>query len=513
MKLRKMVALLVALVMVLSVFSGCSKKGGTDTANTSAGEKEETAGEKEETAGKKEETAETAETTGAKDEIVTLKWIQVGNKMPTNYEAWQKNINEYLGEKIGVNIDVEVVSWGDWNNRRSVIVNSGEYFDILFTDSTTYNNEVGVGAFLDITDLIKEQAPDLYKYIPEDYWNAVSVKGKIYSVPTYKDSSATQYFVWDKALADKYSVDYDNIHTLADATDSLKKIKDGEGTVPFLTDKRGVDMIYNQYYDAMGSGLVPLGVRYDDTSCKVVNVFEQKDVLERLDILHQWYKDGIINADAPTLDEAPYYRAFGIAQGWSTAAKTSWGPKMGVEAVAVQASDTIVSNQTVRGSLNGIYSGTKYPEKCIQFLQLVNLDSKVRDAFYYGLEGENFNYDENDKVVRINNDWAMAGYTQGTFFNVTQLAEDEINQWNEVKELNSKAKPSVLLGFNLDTSEIETEIANCRAVYEKYSSELVTGAKEPRALVEKINKELNDAGFEKIVAEAQTQVDAFNANK
>jgi len=41
----------------------------------------------------------------------------------------------------------------------------------------------------------------------------------------------------------------------------------------------------------------------------------------------------------------------------------------------------------------------------------------------------------------------------------------------------------------------------------------MTGAKEPRALAEKITKELNAAGFEKVVAEAQTQVDAFKASK
>ena len=40
-----------------------------------------------------------------------------------------------------------------------------------------------------------------------------------------------------------------------------------------------------------------------------------------------------------------------------------------------------------------------------------------------------------------------------------------------------------MLGFNLDTSNIETELANCRAVYEKYYSELFTGAQDPRELV------------------------------
>lgn len=477
MKLKRLAALSMTFLLTVSMLSGCGKKENSTSGNESNGG----------------------------EDVVTLKWIQVGNEMPNNYDAWQKNINEYLAEKIGVHIDMEVVPWGDWDNRRSVIVNSGEYFDILFTDGSKYNSEVGLGAFLDITDLIKEKAPKLYSSMPQNYWDAVSVNGKIYSVPTYKDSSATQYMIWDKELADKYNIDYNKIHTFEEADAGLKKIKDGEGITPFISDKRGIDAVIANY-DQMGAGLPPLGVYYDDTTYKVVSVFEQEDVLKQLDMLHKWYTEGILNADAPTLDEVPDYRTFFLAQGWSGAAKTTWGPNMGTEAVAVQYGKTIVSNSTVRGSLNGIYSGSKYPEKCLEFLELVNTDSKVRDAFYYGLEGDNFKYTDDGKIEKINNEWSMAGYTQGTFFNVTQLAEDESNQWEEVKDLNAMAIPSVLLGFNLDTSKIETELANCRAVYEKYSSELLTGAKEPRKLVKTIREELDAAGFETILEEAQTQV-------
>jgi len=492
MKLRKKLALVIVLVMLVATFGGCSKKVDDTKGNSNS----------------TVDTTTTEENASADDEIVTLKWIQVGNGMPSNYEAWQEKINKYLGEKIGVNIDVEVVSWGDWDNRRSVIINSGEYFDILFTDFGRYNSEVNLGSYLDITDMIKTSAPDLYSYIPEDYWKAVSIKDKIYGVPTYKDSSATQYFVWDQAIIDKYSVDADNLLTFADLTDTLTTIKDGEGTAPFILDKSGADVILS-IYDQMGAGLPALGVKYDDNTYTAVSTLEEEEILSQLDVLHQWYKEGIINADAPTLDEKPAYRMLFTAQGWSSAAQTTWGPQMGVEAKAVKFIDTIVSNTTVCGSLNSIYSGTKYPEKCLEFLQLINTDSVVRDAFYYGLEGENFEYTDANKINKLNTDWSMAGYTQGTFFNVTQLAEEKINQWDEVKELNANANPSVLLGFTLDTSKIESELANCRAVYEKYKSELFTGAKEPRELVKTIRAELDAAGYEKVLAETQAQLDAM----
>ena len=227
-----------------------------------------------------------------------------------------------------------------------------------------------------------------------------------------------------------------------------------------------------------------------------------------LKIYREWFEKGYINQDAATLGELPTYQVCNIAQGWSQAAQTTWGPNMGVNATAVQWRDTIVSRGSVQGSINCISANSKHPEEALRFLNLVNSDTYVRDALYYGLEGDNFNYTADKKVERTDKQWFMAGYSQGTFFNVSLLADQETNQWDEVKELNEKATPSEMLGFNLDTSNIETELANCRAVYEKYYSELFTGAQDPRELVKTIDAELETAGWETIREEAQKQIDA-----
>src|SRR5690606_642042 len=156
---------------------------------------------------------------------------------------------------------------------------------------------------------------------------------------------------------------------------------------PFvLAGTNGLSAVYS-WYDRMGVGLPALGVRYNDPERKVVAVFEQDDVMGYLKTLHSWYKLGIINADAATLAEEPSYRFCQVAQGWSTAAITTWGPNMGVEAIAVQWGDTIISNETVQGSMNCISASSKNPEKALKLLELVNTDSYVRDALYYGLEG------------------------------------------------------------------------------------------------------------------------------
>lgn len=494
MKKKNLMALTLACVLGVSTLAGCGSGGdNANTPNTDGGGAVGT------------ENQSAAQTP---DEVVTLKWIQVGNGMPSNYEAWLAQINPYLEEKIGVNVEMEIVPWGDWDNRRSVIANSGEAFDILFTDQTRYNSEVGTGVFMDITDLVKKASPDLYAMIPEDYWKAASVDGKVYAVPTYKDSSMTNYFIWDVDMAEKYGIDYQNIDNYEDLAVALKTIKDGENDAPYCMSKNGADYLI-AYYDQLGAGLPVLGVKYNDTEKTVVNPLEDPEIVANLEVIHQMYVDGVINGDAPTADDSNGYRTFFAAQGWSGAAKSNWGPNNGIEnCEAIQYGETIVSNTSVRGSMNGIYAGCEHPEKALRLLELVNTDSKVRDMFFYGVEGENFQYNADGKVEKLNTEWSMAGYTQGTFFNVTQLADVEVNEWDEVKALNSNATPSVMLGFDMDTSEVETELANCRAVYEKYKSELWTGAQDPETLIPQILSELDAAGWGTIREAAQAQVDA-----
>lgn len=451
-------------------------------------------------------------TTASAEDVVTLRWVAVGTGMPDNYDAWLAKINPYLAEKIGVNIDMEVVSWGDWDNRRSVIINTNEAYDIIFGNMNVYNNDVLMGAYLDIEELLSTAAPELKAMIPESYWDACRVNGKIYAVPTYKDSSQSEYFVWDKDLLDKLGLDASKVTTLEEATPILTEIKEKGTVTAFPLNKNGAAYL-PFLYDQMSAGLPPLGVRYDDASGKVVAVFEQEDVMKNLATLHEWFNAGIINADAATLPEENLYKACSIAQGWPSAADTSWGPQMGVKAVAYKWEETVVSNETVRGSLNSISVNSEHPEKALAFLQLINTDTYLRDSFYYGLEGDDWVYTEDGRIHRNKADWKMAGYTQGTFFNVTPTDDVEFNQWDEVKALNEQAKPSVLLGFTFDTANVNDKLMSCIELWNRYKGEVLTGTTNPTESVPAMMEEMRAAGFDDIVAEAQAQVDAFIAAK
>ena len=447
------------------------------------------------------------------EEIVTLKWVTVGSGMPTNYDAWKAKMDEYLGEKIGVHIDMEVIGWGDWDNRRNVIVNTNEPFDIIFGNDGTYISDVQLGAFAEITEEeLAAYAPDLLALIPASYWDACRVNGKIYAVPTYKDSSITNFFVWDKELLDANNLDASNAHTLEEIEPILTALKDKASTAVYPLNSNGASYLLTNY-DSFSSGLPTIGVRFDDAEMKVVATLEQEDIMASLSTLHKWYQAGLINADAATYPESNKYNVCSVAQGWPSAALTTWGPNMGVEAAAYQFGETIVSNGTVQGSLNSISVNCERPDKALALLNLINSDPYVRDSFYFGLEGDDWNYTEDGRVHKNKAEWTMAGYTQGTFFIVTQQDTEAINQWEEVKAQNEAATPSVLLGFFFDTTSVQDELSSCVEIYNRYKGEVMTGTTDPTVSVPQMMQEMRAAGFDTIVAEAQAQIDAWKTAK
>lgn len=508
--MKKLMALMLSLVMLLSL-AACGqtteqpKKDDTKKENM---DKPETKDEKQpEMKDEKQPEAKNDEKQPEMNkDIVPLKWVLIGGGQPKNYDAWKEHINKYLAEKIGVELDVQIISWGDWDSKRKLMINSNEPYDIMFTNVGTFVDDVNVGAFADITEML-DTVPELKKLMPEKYWDAVKVNGQIYGVPTYKDSSLTGYFIWDKEMLDKYEVkDVEKLDTLEKAKDTLQKMTDGEKKPAlYLTSTNGIDPI--EFYDGMGLNL-PIGVKIDDASRKVVKTYEQENIIKHYETLHSMFKSGIINSDAATLKEMPKIRTFFWAQGWSGAAKTVWGPQMGKEVIAIQNGETILTNDTVRGSINCISANCKHPEKALQLLQLVNTDTYVRDAFFYGLEGDNFDYTADKKVHKNNTDWSMAGYAQGTFFNVSMLDDVDFNQWDEVRALNEKATASVLLGFNINTEEFEDELANCAEIFNKYRDQIVTGIGEPSEVFAKLDGELEKAGIKTIIEKVQAQIDA-----
>ncbi len=443
----------------------------------------------------------------AAEEPYTIKWVVVGGGMPQNYDTWKAKVDEYLAEKLpGTALDVEIISWGAYGDKRNAMINSGEYFDIVFTDSGSFYTDIQKNALLDITELLPEYAPKLYETLPEELWTAATFDGKIYAVPTYKDSSLAQYFIYDTAAVEETGIDISEIKDLADWEPVFVELRKNGIDPPFILDFGGVYQMLDRY-DNAGIGVPVIGVRYDDADHKIVSIFETEEIMDYLRLLHKWYNDGLINIDAATLKENPRYRAFYFGQGWHNA----WPLTDGKPSSDKLWFGPIFSNGSAQGSMNGISAACKDPERVLKFLELVNTDQKLRDMICYGEEGINYTLTDDKLVERSqDNDWPWPRYTQGNHFVLTPEASSP-TQLDDIKANNDAAVASVLLGFVVDRSNIQDEIDNINEVYNAYRSELLTGTGDPDELVPLMIEEMKNVGFDKVMEEFSNQLEAHFA--
>ena len=501
--MKKVLALLLASVMMLALLAGC---GGGNNDNSNSNSSNDTP-----STSSNDNNSNTPAPSTDDGGVPTITWYMVGGGQPSNIDSWTQKADAYLDEKgIGAHINIQCISWGDWGDRRSMIIQTNEPYDIMFTDSGSYASDVAMGAFADITDLIAE-VPGITDLIPSNYLDACKIDGKLYAIPAYKDTAMANFFVWTKEYVESYYPDYANIHSLADATPAVQAIKEGTGEPPMLLNHDGVSCVVGQRYDQLGmGGMGAIGVSYYDPDGKVVCTFEQQDVLDQLKVLHQWMNEGMINSDAATASEATGMCGVGISQGWPSAAK-GWGDGRGAEVVVSQFGDIVVSTDTIQGSMACINASSAHQIEALKILELVNTDNKFRDMLYYGEEGVNFEYVEEDgiqKVNKLNNDWTLAGYTQGTFKTVSPVV-GTTPYFDEVDAQNKSAISSVAMGFVFDKSPVADKIAACQATFEEYKGLLQTGTGEPESTVANLMSAMRASGFDDIVAEAQAQLDAY----
>lgn len=167
---------------------------------------------------------------------------------------------------------MKIAGWNDYDTKMNTIVNAGEYFDIMFTNNTNYSKFVNLDAFENISDMVQNVTPELYGFIPDKLWSGVKIHGNVYAVPTYKDSSLTQFYYLDDQYVQKYGIDMGSLQDLQSLDPIVRTIKEGEGKsfYPLMLNQGTLWNGFFNEYDGLASGIQAIGVKIDDADRKVV---------------------------------------------------------------------------------------------------------------------------------------------------------------------------------------------------------------------------------------------------
>lgn len=479
MKLKKIVSLMSCALLATSMLTGCGNGSSTETGSANL------------------ETEKPTE----------LVWYAIGAE-PTDLGQVLDKVNEYLTEKMNATLDMKFTDFGDYNQKISMVINSGEAYDLAFTCSWAgdYLGNARKGAFLDLSEYLNTTGKEMYDAIDSRFWEGATIDGKIYAVPTQKEIASAPMWRFDKELVEKYNIPYQDLHTLEDLEPWLKVIKENEpNVVPlYLWDGVRPPQLFDEIVDGVG-------VEFGDESLTVKNFFETDHLKEQLLTLRKFFELGYINADAATATEEPTLKSFVSKADGQPYAENIWAAQAGRELVTSSVTDAYITNASTTGSMIAVSANSKNKDKAVEFLNLLNTDEYLKNLIVFGIEDVHYTKTSDTQIeyTEKHNDYAISAFAFGNLFVNYIMADEPTTKWEEFQSFNDAAVNSPALGFKFDSTNVSNELAALANVIQEFRSALFSGSVDVEEYLGKMNAKLKEQGIDRVIEEMQTQMDAW----
>jgi len=527
MKMKKLLSLGLASVMSLSILAGCGEAAPAPAGDTTQTQTETKAEEtpaadtKTEEAPAADKTEETAP--AASGDATTINVYRCTFNLATPDSAQvqkvQDAINAYIADKIPVQITLTDVGSGEYTDKANLALQSGE-INLLWTASWEgtigTNDLVPQNAVYDLTDLLP--GTPLYASMDEGQWEASKYNGKNYFVPVYKDNVEGYDFMFRKELVDKHGWDVTTVKELKDLEPMLADAKADGLKYPFLTQKTA--MFYRWYidnYDFFTADSATNFVAVDKKTNEVVDTILTDDYKNFCLLMADWADKGYISEDDPnkvTTDTTTQTQDWGISWWTDIPVNDEANSRYGQDVVMQKATDRWAHSTSALGSCYCV-TATSTPEQakaCVDFLGLLYTDSKLADMYTFGIEGEDFTYDANGHVDQTSEKYNHSMWESASATIVTPLANEPDNKADLYKDFNGGAKTSPAAGFRFDKTPVEDKYSACANVNAEYGFILENGgfpASEVEAKIAEYQAALDEAGYQDVLAEFQSQYNAW----
>lgn len=455
------------------------------------------------------------------EDAVNIVWYRMAYDDESLAQDVEDAINEYIAPKIGVTVTMNCISSADYKTKLNMDLASGEEVDIFWTAGWFGASDlVNANAVYDISDLLQDY-PGLYEVMPEKIWNSTKFGGKNYFIPNYKESAVGYSMETSQAFVDQYGWDMSSIKTFADIEPMLADLKADGVTYP-LALQTG-ELFECVYLDQIGfvDGYGFAGVELDGDTTKIINVYQSELFQDFVEMMYRWNQEGYIDEQlASGISESDIQagvrdQTVGFAQ-WTNIPNSDAeaGRRAGTDVVTVPITKLWITGNSGIGSAYGLSSKTEKADACMKFLELLNTDQTLADLCTYGLEGVNYEKDENGKVELIANSGFSFGLWMSTSYSAASLlTSDPDNKIELYSEFNDSSVASPITGFRFDPAGVEAEISAVNNAKAEYYLLLTRGFIEPEEGLADFNEALENAGIEKILEEMQKQLDTFYAEQ
>ncbi len=307
--MKKLLALLLVMALLVSV-AGCSNESDDSTTTGDTDTKTEGKDDSKDDSKDSDKTTEADEFSYPMDGVEFTYWmelVQNVNQVVTNMS--ETPFDAALREATGVTITYEHPVANQGQEQFNLMIASGDLPDIIeWNILNSYpggpEKAISDGVIVDLTDMLEEYAPNLYKFYqdnPDVAKLARTDTGKYYSFPFVRGDDSLMVFFgpvvngkWLEDLGLDYPETIDEWHTM------LTRFKNEKGASAPLS--------YEPWMLQDGNGAAFIGAFgvaedfYLDESGKIQYGSIQPGYKNFLETFNQWYEEGLLDADIASMN-------------------------------------------------------------------------------------------------------------------------------------------------------------------------------------------------------------------
>ena len=489
-------------------------------------------------------------------EPVTLTWYfcnGVGEQEDT--KKVEDRVNEMLKEVEGLeHVSIDLVP-GTYEYANEVLLaqTSGKQIDLLHTYRLSYTTEIANDTFIAIDDYLEsEDFVALKEELPDWLWNSMKVNGETYIIPTYQMGATERYVVipkeYEQYLTNEDIAVLENMNLRGEnaAAELEKLLVVVENLTAAVSDATG-----KEYYNTPAASSVAdvtnfisrdrldaaSGLSVYAGTTEATFSWLSDSMKTACEYVAKWVEEGTYPADASVQDTSKWGIQYGEtarhaldlgyqSNGTAEYVAEQYLKSFGMDVMVYPMHDSYFMEYNWGAGGTGITASCEHPYEALLFLQLINTEAgqEIYNTLVWGLEGEHWEWEDKsiNRIKTLEYDSAQAGKdasytawkwiignTEYQYLNQA-VSDDTVELMREVNDDPNNAV-SMISGFALDKTNVETEFSQVTAVVSEYKDALIYGSMGAKweEYYDEFVKKLEAAGLQTILDEIQAQIDSY----
>ena len=502
---KKMISVLMIVWMIIGTLAGCGGDSPQETNSQAASGQDQ---------------KESTDNPLRPETLDTIKVVLFGEESPRMQELMENEFQQVFIDEINTKVELMYLPWTEngAGGKVDLMIAGGQEFDACIIDPKWAANSYSKQYLTDLTDVIEKYLPDWRENVDPTAFEAYHFGDGIYAIPIGNKPTGGVFETVCVRQDIMEAIGMEDIRTLEDLTKYAEQAKEKYGlyaTYDLASSAYIVRGTSDRSLYDLGSGLW-----VDQNTHELINFAESPEFEAAVRLYNDWYAKDLIPKDILTNTVTLPFQANMSSLMRGTCGTTLIENEPGLRTVVPEGRTKEYWISPEKPIYKASYENTAFQvpsisnkaDRVAMFVNLLQKNTEMANLFAYGIEGTDYEIVEG-KVSRINTEEL---FYEWMIYNVkistpTTAYSDEFME--VYKTWDDEALPSVTFGFSIDYSNVKTEKAHIDSVWNEYANPMLAGLKDYDSNIETLKSELKAAGWDKYVAEVQTQLDAFLAGK